>query len=99
MHNFSRPTTKVEENLVAVGKNLRSPKKEFFMANRAALEAAYNGYDTLAGKDLLHTVTRLWEITPEMDKDAKNVQQQKREKWLMACTVMTALLLMPIGNT
>lgn len=79
MHNFSRPTTKVEENLMAVGKNLRSPKKEFFVANRAALEAAYNGYDTLAGKDLLHTVTRLWEITPEMDKDAKNTVTEKRE--------------------
>ena len=80
MHNFSRTTTKVDENLVAVGKNLRGPKKEFFVANRDALEAAYNEYDTLAGKDLLHTLTRLWKITPEMDEEAKKEVIDNREQ-------------------
>lgn len=79
MHNFSRPITKVEDNLVAVGKNLRSPKKEFFATNRTLLATAYNEYDKLAGKDLLHTLSRLWEIMPEMDEAAKKAARDNRQ--------------------
>lgn len=79
MHNFSRPITKVEDNLVAVGKNLRSPKKEFFATNRALLATAYNEYDKLAGKDLLHTLSRLWVIMPEMDEAAKKAARDNRQ--------------------
>ena len=80
MHNLGKPTTKVEENLVAVGKGLRSPKKEFFATNRDGLAAAYNEYNKLAGKELLHTLARLWKITPEMDEAAKKVVIDNREQ-------------------
>ncbi len=80
MHNFVKPVKTVNDSLTMVGKGLHSPKKEFFEANHATLQALYLNYDVLAGKDGWHLLKQQWPIKLDDDPETKRQIGEKR-KW------------------
>lgn len=80
MHNFAKPVKTVGDSLDIVGKGLHRPKKEFFDANYAILQALYLNYDVLAEKDELHLLQQQWPIDPN---DVPEIKRQigENRKW------------------